>query len=88
MQEKNIDDILEQKEWEVKNVGNWLEEEREEFFRDYNDLPLLSTKGSQLRERESSQHPPLRKPPTSPKSKKGGQNTREKKKEANGVMNN
>ena len=88
LQEKNIDDILEQRKWEVRNVGNWLDGEGEEFFRDYNDLPLPPTKGPQLREREPTQHPPLRKPRTSPKSKKRGQNNREKKKEANGVMNN
>ena len=68
LQEKNIDEILEQREWEVRNVGNWLDGEREEFFRAYNDLPLPPTKGPQLRERELAQHPPLRKPPTSPKS--------------------
>ena len=88
LQEKNIDDILEQREWEVRNVGNWLDGKGEEFFRDYNDLPLPPTKGLQLREREPTLHPPLRKPPTSPKSKKGGQNNKKKKKKANGVMNN
>ena len=61
LQQKNIDDILKQREWEVKNVRNWLDGEGEEFFRDYNDLPLPPTKGPQLREREPAQHPPLRK---------------------------
>ena len=79
LQEKNIDDILEQREWEVRNVGNWLDGEGEEFFRLYNDLPLPPTKGPLFREREPAQHPPLRKPPTSPKSKNGSQNNREKK---------
>ena len=88
LQDKTIDDILEEKEWEVRNVGDWLDGEGEEFFRDYNDLPLPPTKGPQLRERELVQHPPLRKPPTSPKFQKGGQYNREKKKEANGVMSN
>ena len=80
LQEKNIDDILEQREWKVRNVGNWLDGEREEFFRDYNDLPLPPTKEPQLRERKPAQHPPLRKPPTSPKFQKGGQYNREEKK--------
>ena len=88
LEDKNIDDILEEKEWEVRNVGNWLDGEGEEFFRDYNDLPLPPTKGPQLRVREPAQHPPLRKPPTSPKFQKGGQYNREKKKKANGVMSN
>ena len=80
LQEKNIDEILEEREWEVRNVGNWLDGEGEEFLREYNDLPLPPTKGPQLREREPAHHPPLRKPPTSPKSKKESQNRREKKK--------
>ena len=46
--QKNINDILEQREWEVRNVGNWLDGEGKEFFKDYNDLSLPPTKGPQL----------------------------------------
>ena len=80
MEKKNIDDILEEREWEVRNVGNRLDGEGEEFFRDYNDLPPPPKRGPQLRERELAQHPPFRKPPTSSKPKKGGQSNGEKKK--------
>ena len=52
---------LEKREWEVRNVRNWLDD-GEEFFRDYNDLSPPPRNGPQLRESKPIQHPPLRRP--------------------------
>ena len=58
-------------------MGRWR---GEEFLKEYNGLPPSPKKGSQLREREPTLQPPLRKlHPPSP-SMQRGQNNNEKKK--------
>ena len=87
MEERNIYDILEEREWEVRNARNWLDEEGAEFFRNYNGLPSPRKKGPTLIERQPTQPSSLRRPTTSPQPIQGGQ-TKSKKESASGVMNN
>ena len=68
LQENNIDDILEKKEWEVRNEANWLDEEGEKFLRNYHVLSKLPKMRLQLRERESTLHSSLRRPPIPPQA--------------------
>ena len=70
----NIDDILEEREGEVRNEANWIDGERKEFLRDYNNIPPPPRRGPQLRERGSALHITLRRSPIPPQPRQGGQN--------------
>ena len=76
----NIDDILQEKEWHVRNEANWIDEKEEEFLREYNDLPPPPRRRLQLRETEQVLQPPLRKPSLSSPPMQRGQNNNERKK--------
>ena len=62
-QDNNINDIIEQREWEVRNQGNWSDVEGEEFLREYMNLPPQppppSRRGSHFRPRGPALNPPL-----------------------------
>ena len=79
-----MDELLEEREGELRNEGNWLDEEGEDFMRDYLNLlypppPTLP----QLRERRQFQHPPIGGPPTTLQPTRRGQNLRSKRSRAN-----
>ena len=71
--DKTMHDIIEKKEWEIRHEGNWMHNEREEFFRDYLDLPLpLQKEGPQFRARRAARSPTLAKYPPPPKPNQRG----------------
>ena len=62
-QDNNISDIIEQREREVRNQGNWSDVEGEEFLREYMNLPPQlpppSRRDPHLRPRGPTLNPPL-----------------------------
>ena len=67
---KNINDIIEERKWEVRKEGNWSDVEGEEFIREYMDLrplpPSPSRRSPQLRLRGLALNPPLLRDPLPP----------------------
>ena len=58
--EVNIDDLMKEREWKVRHEGGWVDEEGEEFMRDYLHLPQPPPRcASQLRERAPTSNPSL-----------------------------
>ena len=77
---QNIDDLLEKREWELKNERNWIDGGGETFVRDYLNLPSPPTpRMPHLRERRTPQTSAPIGPPLPSQSIGRGQNSHGKK---------
>ena len=81
---QNMDDLLEKRERKFRNEGNWIDEEGEDFMRDYLNLPSpLSPTLPQLRERRELQLLPIGGPPSALQPTRRDQNSWGKRSRAN-----
>ena len=67
----------------MKHKSNWIDGKREEFLKNYNNLPQSSRRMPQLRERMPILHLSFREPSSSSQPKLGLENISERKKKDN-----
>ena len=70
----NIEDIIEEREGQIRNEGNWFDDEGEEFVREYMDLPPPSPiRRTNLRPRIAARIPFIERAPPPSKPTQGNQ---------------
>ena len=75
----SIDDIIQERKWELRHEGNWIDVEGDDFIREYLHLPSPpSPRRLALREKAVADIPPLSRPLSPPQDTQRAQNLRGK----------
>ena len=70
----NVEDIIEEREGQIRNEGNWFDDEGEKFVREYMALPPPSPiRRTNLRPRMAARVPLIERAPSLPKPTQGNQ---------------
>ena len=75
-----MDDLIQEREWEVRHEVNWIDVEGDDFMSEYLYLPSPPPppRRPALRERVAADNPPLSRPPSPPQGTQRLQNLRGK----------